>query len=127
MTAAKSWSLLDPRPQLVKVSSVDDYIVYWNGIVMPHSMALCIAMQALGIYPSPEMRRHMESNYEQLYFAGAFNTRAWDQRVINGLLYPYLSRIMEPHVAKTTQGLDPKVVLGWFSYDRARTEENTQS
>lgn len=127
MTAAKSWSLLDPRPQLVKVSSVDDYIVYWNGIVMPHSMALSMAMQVLGIYPSPEMRRQMELNYEQLYFAGAFNTRAWDQRVINGLLYPYLSRIMEPHVAKTTEGLDPRVVLSWFSYDRARTEENTQS
>jgi hypothetical protein len=66
MRSEHSWSLLDPKPVLRYVSHVDDYIVYWNGVVMPHSMALCMAMERLGIWPTPEMKMALEKTYEQI-------------------------------------------------------------
>lgn len=124
MRSEHSWSLLDPKPVLLYVDHVDDYIVYWNGVVMPHSMALCIAMEFLGIYPTPEMKMALERNYKKLYYSNAFSTRAWDHKAAAGFLYPYLKRIMTEHVKKTVEGKDPKDILGWFNYKRARKEEH---
>ena len=115
-----------PLPQSSKyyVNKSDDYIVYWNGIVMPHSMALCMAMEhACGIYPTPEMKTVLEQGYERLYYSNAFNTRAWDSRVEGSPLYPYLKRIMQEHLKKVLEGREARDVLGWFDYNRARKEE----
>jgi hypothetical protein len=124
MRSEHSWSLLDPKPVLFYVDNVDDYIVYWNGVVMPHSMALCIAMEFLGVFPTPEMKLALERNYSKLYYANAFNTRAWDRKAASGALYPYLKHITADHVKKTIEGKDPKDVLGWFNYKRARKNEH---
>ncbi len=124
MRSEQSWSLLDPKPVLFYVSKSDDYIVYWNGIVMPHKMALCMAMEHLcGIYPTPEMKTALEKDYERLYYANAFETRAWDSRVSSSPLYPYLKRIMNDHLNKMTEHNDAKTVLSWFDYKRARKEQ----
>jgi len=122
MRSEQSWSLIDPKPVLLYLTHHDDYIVYWNGVVMPHNMALCMAMEYFGIYPTPEMKTAMEKNYEILYYAGAFNTRAWDSRVGCGPVYSYLKRIMKPHVEKLTENNDPNVVIGWFDYKKSRRE-----
>lgn len=122
MRSEHSWSLLDPKPVLLYLPQHDDYIVYWNGVVMPHSMALCMAMEVIGIWATPEMKTVMEKNYERLYYAGAFNTRAWDSRVASGPVYSYLKRCMGEHIIKTVEGKEPKEILGWFNYNRARTE-----
>jgi len=122
MRAEHSWSLLDPRPVLYYVDHVDDYIVYWNGIVMPHTMALCMTMEYLGIFPTPEMKISLEKTYTRLYYSNAFDTRAWDTKVENGHLYPYLKRIMAEHVKTLIEDRDPREILGWFDYDRSRTE-----
>ena len=124
MRSEHSWSLLDPKPVLFYVDNVDDYIVYWNGVVMPHSIALCIAMEFLGVFPTPEMKLALERNYSRLYYANAFNTRAWDRKAASGALYPYLKHIMTDHVKKTVEGKEPKDILGWFNYKRARTNEH---
>jgi hypothetical protein len=71
MSAEKAWSLLDFRPVVKYVPNCDDYIVYWNGIVMPHKMALCIASQLFGVYPTPEMKIVLQENYCKLYYANA--------------------------------------------------------
>lgn len=124
MRSEQSWSLLDPKPCLVYVHNCDNYIVYWNGIVMPHTMALAMAMEvASGIYATPEMKTAMEKDYEMLYYSNAFETRAWDNMVKQGLLYPYLKRLMQDHLKKTLESKDVKEVLGWFNYDRARREQ----
>ena len=124
MRSEHSWSLLDPKPVLLYLPQHDDYIVYWNGVVMPHSMALCMAMEFVGVWPTPEMKSEMEKNYSRLYFAGAFNTRAWDDRVMNGgEIYPYLKRCMKEHLPKTMEGRDGREILSWFDYSRARVEE----
>lgn len=120
MRAEQSWSRIDPRPVMLYIPMSDDYVVYWNGIAMTHSMALCMAMEHLGIYATPEMKLALEKTYRRLYYSNAFDTRAWDSKVENGLIYPYLKRIMAEHLTKTVEGRDPKEILGWFIYDRAR-------
>jgi len=120
MRAEQSWSRIDPRPVMLYIPMSDDYVVYWNGIAMTHSMALCMAMEHLGIYATPEMKLALEKTYRRLYYSNAFDTRAWDSKVENGLIYPYLKRIMAEHLNKTVEGRDPKEILGWFIYDRAR-------
>jgi hypothetical protein len=122
MRAEHSWSLLEPRPVLYYIDYVDDYIVYWNGIVMPHSMALCMIMEYLGIFPSPEMKMALEKTYTRLYYSNSFDTRAWDSKVENGYLYPYLKRIMAEHIKTLVEGRDPREILSWFDYNRSRRE-----
>ena len=51
MRAEQSWSLLDTKPVMLYIEKCDEYLVYWNGVVMPHKMSLCMAMEyASGIY-----------------------------------------------------------------------------
>lgn len=128
MTGHKSWSLVDPKPVLVYVKDCDDHIVYWNGLVMPHKMALVMALEAMGLYPSPEMKRQMELNYETLYYSGAFGTRAWDDRVSTGWLYPYLNRIMRPHIDRITENRSAPEILAWFDLAKSHCQlsEETQ-
>mgnify|MGYP006292598023 CR=1 FL=1 len=124
MRSEQTWSMLDPRPVLLYVDNVDDYIVYWNGIVMPHSMALCMAMEHFGIYSTPEMKTALEKNYKRLYYSNAFGTRAWDRKVENSPVFPYLKRLMADHLKKLVEGKDAKDVLGWFDYNKARKEND---
>lgn len=124
MRSEQSWSLLDPKPVLLYLSNSDEYIVYWNGITMTHAMALCMTMENFGVWPTPEMKTVMEQNYERVYYANGFQTRAWDSKVSNSPVYPYLKRIMLEHVKKVIEGKDAQDILAWFDYSRARKEEN---
>lgn len=125
MRSEQTWSLLDPKPVLLYVSKCDEYIVYWNGVAITHKMALCMAMEyASGIYATPEMKTALEEDYKKLYYSGAFNTRAWDLKVAESPVFPYLKRIMKQHLIELIQ--EPKrpasEVLGWFDYSKARKE-----
>jgi hypothetical protein len=127
MRSEQSWSLLDPKPVMLYIEKCDEYLVYWNGVVMTHKMALCMAMEyASGIYPTPEMKTALEQDYARLYYSNAFNTRAWDLKVCDSPVYPYLKRIMKEHLTKTIHEAKrpAQEVLGWFDYSRARKEEN---
>jgi hypothetical protein len=124
MRSEHTWSLLDPRPVLLYLDKSDEYIVYWNGVVMPHTMALCMAMENYGVWATPEMKTAMEKDYERIYYANGFNTRAWDSKVSSSPVYPYLKRIMADHLKTVLEGKEAKDVLGWFDYSRARKEEN---
>jgi hypothetical protein len=123
MRSEHSWSLLDPKPVLLYLPQHEDYIVYWNGVVMPHSMALCIAMEYINLWPTPEMKSEMEKTYRRLYYGGAFNSRAWDNRAGNGEVYSYLKRCMADHLKKFMEGKTGQEILSWFDYGRARVEE----
>lgn len=124
MRSEQSWSLLDPKPVLLYLNSVDEYIAYWNGIAMTHPMALCMAMEFVGIYATPEMKSELEAHYRKIYYSNGFETRAWDSTVENSPVYPYLKRIMHDHIKKVTENKDPKEILGWFNYNRARKNEH---
>jgi len=124
MRSEQSWSLLDPRPVLLYLEKHDEYIVYWNGVAMTHPMAMCMAMEHFGIWATPEMKSAMEKNYERIYYANGFNTRAWDLKVIDGGVYPFLKRIMKDHLKKTVvdKAVEAKDVLAWFDYRKARSD-----
>ncbi len=120
MRSEQSWSLLDPKPVLLYLPKCDDYIVYWNGIAMSHSMALCMAMEHLGIYATPEMKNEIETSYRKIYHANGFDTRAWDGVVEHQPVYGYLRSIMRDHLGKVLADKEPQEVLKWFDYNRAR-------
>ena len=119
-----SWSLLDPRPVLKYIEECDEYIVYWNGAVMPHLMALNLAMEEFGIYPSPSMKLNLTNNYKKIYYSDGFGTRAWDNIAATGNPYNYLKRYMYDHIHNTIEKYAKSDVLGWFNYNRARNTSN---
>ena len=121
----RGWSLLDPRPVLRYLPELDEYIVYWNGFVMTHAQALCMTMVQFGAYPTPEMKIAMKTEYERIYYAGGFGTRAWDgiverQNHYDASTYTYLKGAMEEHVTKCVADYEPSVILSWFDYNKAR-------
>ncbi len=65
----------------------------------------------------------MEKDYERIYYANGFDTRAWDLKVSSGPVYPYLKRIMQDHVRKVLEGREAREVLGWFDYKKARSQQ----
>lgn len=90
---------------------------------MTHTMALCMAMEQIGIYPSPEMKTAMEKSYQTVYYANGFNCRSWDHIIDNGPIYSYLKRIMAPHLKMVLENKEPKEILSWFDYQKARVEK----
>lgn len=123
MRDERTWSLLDARPVLLYLKKHDEYIVYWNGIAMTHSQAFNMAMEYRGFFPTPEMKNAMDHTFKKLYYAGAFNTRAWDSRVDGGDIYGSQKNWMRDHLATHVKDKDPKDVVKWFDYSRARIEE----
>ena len=126
MRSEHSWSLLDPRPVLLYLDHLDEYIVYWNGIATTHLMALNFSMEYYGMYATPEMKTAMEQNYRKIYYANGFQTRAWDLKVAESPVYPYTKRLLQEHCKKLIddQSRDIEEVLGWFDYSKARKEKN---
>ncbi len=127
MRSEQSWSLLDPKPVMLYLSNLDEYIVYWNGIATTHLMALNLAMEYYGVFPTPEMKSAMEQNYSKIYYANGFDTRAWDLKVSSSPIYPYVKRLLAEHCKKLIDesGRDISDVLGWFDYSRARQLDKT--
>ena len=123
MRAEQTWSLLDPKPVLCYLKEHDDYLVYWNGIVMTHSQALNMAMEFFGMFPTPEMKTAMQENYARLYYAGAMGTRAWDTMVNEGEIYSRQKKWMRDHLVAHVKNATAKDVLSWFSYSRARKQD----
>lgn len=122
MRAERTWSLLDTRPVLLYLQQHDEYIVYWNGFAMTHSQALCMTMERIGIYPTPEMKLAMQRTFEKLYYAGAFETRAWDARLKgSGMVYDWQKYKMAEHIKKATEGKEPTELISWFDYSKARS------
>ena len=122
MRSEQSWSLLDPKPVLLYLPKLDEYICYWNGVATTHLMAMNMAMEHFGIYSTPEMKTAMEQNYQRIYYAGGFATRAWDLKVASSPIYPYVKRILAEHTKKVIADQNREIaeVLGWFDYSRAR-------
>jgi hypothetical protein len=72
------------------------------------------------------MKTSMEQDYRRIYYAGGFDTRAWDFKVSESPIYPYVKRLMAEHIKKTIAEQKRPIaeVLGWFDYSRARTDND---
>jgi hypothetical protein len=122
MHSEKTWSQLDPKPVLLYLPKLDEYIVYWNTVAMTHSQALCIAMTVAGIYPTPQQKLAMQETYLKIYHAGGFGEKRWDHIVESSLeVYTYLYKKMRLHLIECTKNVPVSEILQWFEYDRART------
>ena len=62
-----SWSQLDPKPVLLYVKEYDNTLVAWNGVLMTKVVALNLAIEQFGKYPTPKMKNEMFKTYKQLY------------------------------------------------------------
>lgn len=129
-----SWSLLDKRPCLVYLPQHDNYIVYWQGIAMTHSMAFALAMQSFGVKITSEMSKTLKDEFDQMYFAGAFGHREWDSLIRSDRLgnskdfIRYMKKIFS-EVSKRTilnDGVNIIEVLKWLNYNRARVHVDEQ-
>jgi hypothetical protein len=127
MRSEQSWSQLDPKPVLLYLPDLDEYIVYWNTWAMTHSQALCMAMTTLGIYPSPEQKRVMQKDYLKIYHAGGFGHKNWNQIISDvHCVYSYIKNKMDSHVTSCVANVTPQELLQWFDYDRARRLQDTK-
>jgi len=87
----KAWSLMSPQPVIFLVKEHNEYLVYWDGFLMPYIVAFNIAMEKFQIYPSPKMKEKMFTKYRQLYYSGAFGIeiKYFDDFAASGL-YGYV-------------------------------------
>ena len=118
--AERSWSMLDAKPVLMYLQKHDEYMVMWNGAIMPHAHALCITAELLGIYTSPTMKDAMHDTYCKLYYAGAFGEQHWDKIVEENRTFTYLRGFMFDHVDKLSKISTRAEILGWFDFSSAR-------
>ena len=139
-----AWSLLDPKPVLHYLESCDEYIVFWNGLVMPHTMALNIAGESFGIYPTPAMKEQMSITYNKIYYSGGFDTREWDGIVtpndyivqadgkrqytnpsmINVRVYNYLRKEMTQHIIDKLESFSHAELLASLDYTKGIPNES---
>lgn len=115
----RAWSMLDTKPVILYLTHHDEFIVVWNGIVMPYIFAQCMAAERFGVYISPAMCDALKNTYNRLYYAGAFRTREWDHIVINTSVYHYLIKIMTEHLDKVCQNKTGKEIMSWFDTNNA--------
>ena len=123
-----SWSILDAKPVLVYLPKYDEYIVYWNGIVMTHAQALCLAMEiSSGVYCTPQMKTCLQQTFEKLYYCGAFNTRDWDEAINAQAAYDYQKHKLTLHIKNLVRELESKEVLAWFDLKNARIAKDEEN
>lgn len=123
MRSEHSWSLLTPKPIHLFLKSHGEYITFWNGIVMPYSAALCVGLELIGIWPSPEMKEKIHQTFEKLYYTGAFQNRNWDRIAESKDILNYYKRKMQPHVVNHFKNYTGPELFEMFDLTKARVEE----
>jgi len=126
MEAARTWSLLDPKPQLVYVARSDVTVAWWNGIVMTRSQALTLAMMEFCVWPTPLQKQRIHEEYVRAYRTGVFGERDWRAAVESGNALPYLQRCIEEPLKNLNERYTAAEVLQWFSPKRVRPLEHSR-
>jgi len=113
-----SWSQLDPKPVLLYVKEYDNTLVAWNGVLMTKVVALNLAIEQFGKYPTPKMKNEMFKTYKQLYITGFFGEQNWDSFFEGSAdnLFLYVRKLNKEHLMKLVKGKKITEVLGWFKY-----------
>lgn len=125
-TSEYVWSKFDNKPILKYLPELDSYIVFWNGIVLSHKLALCIAAaQLLHQYPTPSMRRKAAEDHKKLYLANAFGNAghdSWKWIIESGhdTIYRKAAEYMSEHTRiLDNKNISPKEIFSWFLYEKA--------
>ena len=123
LLADKAWSLISPLPVVRYLPKYDEYVVTWNGALMPHIIAFNIAMRQYGAFQSPSVQQAMEKTYYKLYNSGAFEDMfEWTTpNADTGLTaVKYLNKLMHNFAMETVKGKTPFEVFDWFNYKNAK-------
>jgi hypothetical protein len=122
MRSEAAWSYLDPKPICLYDPKYDAHLVYWNGIATTKSIALMIYAQVwTKMYPTESQRQAAFEDFNRIYKAGGFGTRAWDQQInARGYysFYDYISKLIAAKDSKFFNKLreqySPQEALAWF-------------
>jgi len=116
-----SWSLLSNDPVVFENRLLSEKLVAWGGIVMPHTVALCIAGAFLGVIPTPSQKDGLRKQTHELFRLNAFGTKSatWLEMIQERNVYDYYHRILKKklNLEATTQLSDiqrHKLVHRWL-------------
>lgn len=119
--------MLDPRPVVLYLPKYDDYLVVWNGAIMPLVHAQYIAAWWMGIYVSKSVITELDQRYYKLYYAGAFGEQDWDHMIESGgSTFGLLRSIMATHCEKFIPGCTGEQILSWFDLKTARIKDTVE-
>jgi len=118
----KSWSLLSPAPINVYLSRYDEYVTFINGIVLTHRHATQLILEPYGIYASPEVKRHIEKGFKNLYSSGALGDEQWDLMVYKTDYYLFVRRSIRLHLQKLVEDMHINDALKLLDTTNAATE-----
>lgn len=123
--AELAWGSVDPRPIVMYLPEQDDYMVVWNGVILPLVHAQCMAFEWIGVWAGAAIYRELDLRYRELYLAGAFGSRNWDGIIAeNASTYHLLKRILFDHLEKTMPNYTRQEIAEWFILSNARTVES---
>jgi len=113
---AMAWSKLSANPVCIYLEKYDDTLVVWNGVLMTKLLALNLAIEIYGKYPSPTVKAGIFKSYEQLYITGFFGKQNWDSFFENPAdgFFGYMRTLNNAHLQKVTKGKKISEVLLWF-------------
>lgn len=111
-----AWSQIDKRPVLLHVSEYDETLVAWNGVLMNQLVAMNVAIEQFGKYPTPKMKDEMFIRYKQLYMTGFFGEQNWDSFFNDkpDNFFMYIRKVNKDHLFKQCKDTKISEVLGWF-------------
>lgn len=128
-----TWSILDPKPILFYVRDCKDYLVLWNGILMPHKLALNLAMEfSCGMFPTPEIKNAIVESFIifEKYFLTSSKSELRDYVINQFINYRYkedkesyyniMRSYMYGHIKMLTEKYNSPTMLSWFDYKNKR-------
>jgi hypothetical protein len=118
-TAARTWSLLDPRPQLVHDAHTGIDLAYWHGLVMTRNQAMVLVMVHFDLWPTPLQKQRIHAEYRRAYYAGAFGSGLDWVVVENSSALPYLKTTLEKRgLRPLSENYTVDQALSWFRPSR---------
>lgn len=126
-----AWSKLDPKPIMLYLKKLDEYIVYWVGVGMSRKHGIMLASSLyFNIWPNPKMKLEAWKEFKKIYYSNGFDTRDWDATLRSlspgaseqsqaTAHYNYIKHHVTLNIYKKEGGLmynpdDPRELLNWF-------------
>lgn len=119
---AYTMSLLDPKPVVALVKEHNEYIVFWNGIIMPYAAALYLAVEGGNIYPPPQAKSCIRDAFRRLRFSGALakeNKPRTDCDVSSWFVMDGYKSLMRVHMAEMRQQFSTAQLFAMLDLDKS--------
>lgn len=79
-------SLLKPQPVVARVVEFDEYVVFWNGIVMPYAAALYVATRSSNVFPTMTVKDRIDDSFRRLRHTGVLRRKDVDAARTRGAI-----------------------------------------